>query len=52
MAAMSELAFLEHVLGQLLTGQRSPVIRLTDEALEAIEDERIGDHFLQYPFLY
>lgn len=49
---MSEREFLEYVLEQLLTGQRHPFVRLTKEALEAIEEERIGDHCLQYPFLY
>lgn len=51
-AAMSELAFMDAVLAQLLTGQRQPLVRLTDDDLEAMDEEPIGEHFLQYPFLY
>lgn len=49
---MSEPEFLDSVLDQLLTGQRQPFVRLTEETLEAIEEERIGEHVSQYPFLY
>lgn len=50
--AMSERAFMEYVLDQLLTGQRQPLVRFTDAELEIMEEELIGEHFLQYPFLY
>lgn len=41
-----------YILDQLLTGQRQPLVRLTDEDLAAIDAEAIGEHFLRYPFLY
>jgi hypothetical protein len=40
------------VLAELSTGQRLPSIRLTDEELETIEEERVGEHFSHHPFLY
>ncbi len=49
---MSERAFMEYILDQLLTGQRQPLVRFTDAELEVIEEEPISEHFLQYPFLY
>jgi hypothetical protein len=44
--------FLDDVLEQLRTGQRPLSTRLSDEALETIEEERIGEEFCRYPFLY
>jgi len=49
---LSEGEFLDAVLEQLPSGQQPPYARLTDEDLAAIEDERIGEHFSRYPFLY
>jgi hypothetical protein len=40
------------VLDELRTGKRQPQVRFIDEALQAMEDERIGEHFCHYPFLY
>lgn len=50
--AMGELAFMEYILEQLLTGRRQPLIRFTEEEREAIEEERIGEDVSRYPFLY
>lgn len=50
--AVSEFAFLEHILERLLTGQHHPGIRFTEEELAAIEEEPIGEDFLRHPFLY
>lgn len=52
MGSMSEAAFMEYILEQLLTGQRQPTIRFTEEEQEAIEAEHIGEDVLRYPFLY
>jgi hypothetical protein len=50
--AMSEGEFMNYVLDQVRTGQRQAYGTLTDAELEAIEEERIGEHFSRYPFLY
>jgi hypothetical protein len=50
--AMRESEFMAYVLAQLLTGQRHPLAKLTDDDREAMDEEPIGEHFLQYPFLY
>ena len=47
-----ELAFMEYILAQLLADERQPAITFTEEEREAIEEERIGEDFLRYPFLY
>jgi hypothetical protein len=49
---LSEGAFLDTVLDQLRTGQRHLLVKFTAEALEAMENEWIGEHFCRYPFLY
>ena len=49
---MSELDFMDYILTQLLTGERQPLVSLTDVILAAIEEEHIGEHFSRYPFLY
>jgi len=41
-----------YVLYQLCIGQRVLTIWFTDADLEAFEEERIGEHFSRYPFLY
>jgi hypothetical protein len=43
---------MDSVLDELRTGRRQPVVTFTDEDLEPIEEERIGEHFSSYPFLY
>lgn len=50
--SLSEGELMDYVLEQWRTGQRQPYIRFTDEDLEAIEEEWIGEHFSRYPFLY
>ena len=50
--AMDELAFMEHILEQLLTGQRQSQIRFREEEREAMEEEHIGEDVARYPFLY
>lgn len=49
---MSELDFMEQTLQQLHTGERTPVVKFSEEALAAMEDERIGEEFSRQPFLY
>jgi hypothetical protein len=49
---MSELEFMEYTLQQLTNGEHEPVVKLNEEALEAMEDERIGEEFSRRPFLY
>ncbi len=51
-AMMGELAFMEYILEQLLTGERRAEVRFTEEEREAIEEEQIGEDFLRHPFLY
>jgi hypothetical protein len=50
--SLSERAFLDHILKELRTGQQQLVVRFTDDDLEAIEEEWVGEHFSRYPFLY
>jgi hypothetical protein len=50
--SLSEGEFMDYVLNELRTGKRQPYARFTDADLEAIEEERIGEHFSRYPFLY
>ncbi|MEZ4861121.1 MAG: hypothetical protein R3C14_07440 [Caldilineaceae bacterium] len=49
---MSESEFMEYTLQQLNKGERTPLVPLSEETLEAIEEEHIGQHFSCYPFLY
>jgi hypothetical protein len=50
--SLSEEEFMDYVLNELRTGKRHPRVRFSEEALQAIEDERVGEHFCRYPFLY
>lgn len=50
--AMSELEYMAYILAQLRTGQRQPLVKFSSAELEAMKEEHIGEHFLQYPFLY
>jgi hypothetical protein len=50
-AEMSELEFMDYVLDTLSAG-REPIVRLTDEQLAEIENERPGEDFTHYPYLY
>ena len=50
--SMNEAELMAYVLDLLLTGQRQPLVTFTAEALTAIAEEHIGEHFSRYPFLY
>lgn len=50
--SIDDPGFMDHVLDQLRTGQRQPLVRFTETDLEAMEEERIGEDFTQFPFLY
>ena len=52
LATMTEGELMAYVLHQLCIGQRVLTISFTDADLEAFEEERIGEHFSRYPFLY
>ena len=43
---------MDAVLAQLRTGARPPLVRFTQEDLEALAEEWIGEHVSRYPFLY
>ncbi|MBX3012046.1 MAG: hypothetical protein KF832_11095 [Caldilineaceae bacterium] len=49
---MSELEFMEHTLQQIKQEQHPPFAKFSEEALAAIENERIGEEFSRHPFLY
>lgn len=49
---MSEWEWMDYVLEQIRTGRQAPYNQLSDADLEAMEEERIGEHFCRYPFLY
>lgn len=48
---MSEADFMNYTVDNLRSG-RLTMQRLTDEQMEEIENERIGDDFSRYPFYY
>jgi hypothetical protein len=50
--SLSEGEFMDVVLNELRTSKRHPRVRFSEEALQAMEDEWIGEHFCRYPFLY
>ena len=52
LATMTEGELMAYVLHQICTGQWVLTARFTDADLEAFEEERIGEHFSRYPFLY
>ena len=52
LATMAEGELMAYVLHQISIGQRVLTISFTDAQLEAFEEERIGEHFSRYPFLY
>lgn len=49
---MSEGEFMDHLLQQLEAGEIEPIVRFSDEAWQAVEDEAIGDDFSHNPFMY
>ena len=52
LATMTESELIAYVLHQICIGQWVLTARFTDADLEAFEEERIGEHFSRYPFLY
>jgi hypothetical protein len=48
---MSEIEYMDYVLATL-RGGAEPIIRLAEEQLAEIENERPGEEFSHYPFLY
>lgn len=52
LATMTEAELMAYVLHQICIGQWVLTARFTDADLEAFEEERIGEHFSRYPFLY
>jgi len=51
-ADMDELDFMSYTLDHLRQESRPVSAKLTDEALEAMEEEWIGEDFSRQPFLY
>ncbi len=49
---MSELEFMEFTLQQLQSGEQTPLVTLSQAAVEAMEEEHIGEDFSHRPFLY
>jgi len=51
-AHMNELEFMDYTLGQLRQDNAPSLVTISDQALDEIEEERIGEEFSQSPFLY
>jgi hypothetical protein len=51
-AEMSEADFMDYVLDQIDQGQSPGYARITAEQMAATDDEEIGAHFSQHPYLY
>lgn len=49
---MSEGEFMDYVLQQIHQGQQPAYVQFADGELEGVEEEKIGEHFSQNPFLY
>jgi hypothetical protein len=49
---MNEIEFMDYMLNRIEAGEIEPFARLSEEELQAMEDERIGEDFSRYPFLY
>ncbi len=49
---MNEIEFMDQLADELQAGTRTPLVHLTDDELQAMEDESIGEHFSRNPFLY
>lgn len=47
-----EIAFMESILDALQSGEREPVVIITDDDLEEMAQESLGQHLGQNPFLY
>lgn len=51
-ADMNELEFMDYTLGQFRQDNRPSLGSISDDALDEIEEERIGEAFSRAPFLY
>ena len=51
-ANMNELEFMDYTLGQLRQDNVPSLVTISEQALDEIEEERIGEAFSQAPFLY
>ena len=49
---MSETEFMDYMLAQIHEGKAPAYAQLSEDALEAMSEERIGEHWSQHPFLY
>jgi hypothetical protein len=49
---MSEAEFMDYMLAQIHAGNAPSYAQFSEDALEAMSEERIGDHWSQNPFLY
>lgn len=49
---LPEIEFFEQALVSLRSGKVKPLAVMTNETLEEIEDEQIGEMFCRQPFLY
>jgi hypothetical protein len=49
---MNEIEFMDYMLNRIEAGEIEPFALLSEEELQAMEDERIGEDFSRYPFLY
>jgi hypothetical protein len=49
---MNEAEFMDHMLAQIREGKAPSYAQFGDDALEAMSEERIGEHWSQHPFLY
>ncbi|MCX6043863.1 MAG: hypothetical protein NT075_02025 [Chloroflexi bacterium] len=51
-AQMNELEFMDYTLGQLRQENVASLGSISEQALDEIEEERIGEEFSRTPFLY
>ncbi len=51
-ANMNELEFMDYTLGQLRQDRGPSLASISEQALDDMEEERIGEDFSQAPFLY
>lgn len=49
---MSEIDFMNHMLDQVEAGTRLPTVRFSEDELQALDEEAIGEDFARHPFLY
>ena len=49
---MNELEFMDYTLEQLRQDNLPSLVSISEQALDAMEEERIGEDFSRQPFLY